>query len=456
MEQKIIKEDDPLIANIPPSSTTITSKDWFDTEPREAVNNIIPDAKDLPKRIEKLEKLEEKGHSLPDDDTIRKHIQQEFEDLTDKYRKLEESLEKKNKKLNQLLGEEDINEKLIAKLREQILEVQNEKRIEEESCRKFRALAKRVRCHYHSDIENIVAERFIAPNQASIISRLKEKIPDLDERLADRIPQISMQMENNRYKITVVGLPEHHNFFKQILIRILKFLSLVDHSKKSLDGNVRRTLENIVKGVLPRVKSKSGKWFQYQSIYKRFLAEKEEECRKKSHEFWEEQLVMMRHEIIDTDTSKLETIVKNAENQYKLKNNFVIELNQARQQALEEFIKQNVLIQQLPNGIKPTNKSVSLLHCFINEVREEFFNKSIYKGSKLENFQGIPKLLQRLLLYYRAFLTQLPLFESAKELLTIVEKNIVTTISTSTGSGNHASISHCLPIETAIIFRFGI
>jgi HrpA-like RNA helicase len=39
------------------------------------------------------------------------------------------------------------------------------------------------------------------------------------------------------------------------------------------------------------------------------------------------------------------------------------------------------------------------------------------------------------MIYYRCFTIQLPLYESAKKLLKIIEENTVITIATSTGSG---------------------
>ena len=72
---------------------------------------------------------------------------------------------------------------------------------------------------------------------------------------------------------------------------------------------------------------------------------------------------------------------------------------------------------------------------FIDKVKREFKTNPIYVGCNLEQFKEIPKLLQRIMLYYRCFLLQLPLYESSQELLDKIEKNTVITIATSTGSG---------------------
>jgi hypothetical protein len=84
---------------------------------------------------------------------------------------------------------------------------------------------------------------------------------------------------------------------------------------------------------------------------------------------------------------------------------------------------------------KPSKESLKTINEFVDKVKREFKTNLVYVGCNLEQFKQIPKLLQRITLYYRCFLLQLPLYESSQELLAKIEKNTVTTIETSTGSG---------------------
>ena len=129
------------------------------------------------------------------------------------------------------------------------------------------------------------------------------------------------------------------------------------------------------------------------------------------------------------------------------KNPLMNEVEGMKQKALDEFIRQNICAQRVNAEVTPTKKSAEVLQAFIDKARTELTRDSNYRGNEVKHFAMIPKLLQRLMLYYCSFKTQLPLYESSKDLLEKIEKNAVTTISTSTGSGKSTLLPALLVAE---------
>ncbi|CAF2259372.1 unnamed protein product [Rotaria magnacalcarata] len=123
------------------------------------------------------------------------------------------------------------------------------------------------------------------------------------------------------------------------------------------------------------------------------------------------------------------------------------EIESIKRATLEEFIKENIIIQRTKLEKKPSVESVAVLQNFINKVQKKFKTQNIYQGDEVKHFALIPKLLQRLILYYGCFKVQLPLYESSKDLLDKIEKNAVTTISTATGSGKSTLLPVLLVAE---------
>ncbi|CAF1510478.1 unnamed protein product, partial [Didymodactylos carnosus] len=88
----------------------------------------------------------------------------------------------------------------------------------------------------------------------------------------------------------------------------------------------------------------------------------------------------------------------------------------------------------LINVKKPTDKSKAVLRQFIDGFKATLKNDKQYVGQELKHFQMLPERLREIIIYYKCFLVQLPLYESAEELLRKIEHNTVITISTSMGS----------------------
>jgi HrpA-like RNA helicase len=120
---------------------------------------------------------------------------------------------------------------------------------------------------------------------------------------------------------------------------------------------------------------------------------------------------------------------------YMKKNPFNDQIEKIKQQALDEFVTQTIYQQQIKTEKRPTDKAKAVLRTFIDNVKTTLKNDKQYIGQELKHFQILPELLRRIIIYYKCFLVQLPLYESADELLKKIQDNNVITISTSTGSG---------------------
>jgi HrpA-like RNA helicase len=123
------------------------------------------------------------------------------------------------------------------------------------------------------------------------------------------------------------------------------------------------------------------------------------------------------------------------------------EIESIKQKALDEFIQQNISMQHLKLDVEPTAKSLSVVQNFIKKIQKEFQTDKKYLGYGIKHFNLIPKLLERLMLYYSCFKTQLPLYGFSEDLLGKIEKHAVTTISTSTGSGKSTLLPALLVAE---------
>ncbi|CAF4153975.1 unnamed protein product, partial [Rotaria magnacalcarata] len=139
--------------------------------------------------------------------------------------------------------------------------------------------------------------------------------------------------------------------------------------------------------------------------------------------------------------------LKTETDDFNTQNRFIGEIEELKQQALEEFIKENISFQRLKVDKVPTEKSVSTVKRFIDKVKTNMKEKPEYRGHDLKQFSLIPALLEQIMIYYSSFTLQLPLFEVAQELLEKIDRNTVTTITTSTGSGKSTLLPALLIAE---------
>ncbi|CAF4758620.1 unnamed protein product, partial [Rotaria socialis] len=138
--------------------------------------------------------------------------------------------------------------------------------------------------------------------------------------------------------------------------------------------------------------------------------------------------------ITDTNFKPRPELEKNVVH-YKKSNLFTDEMEKIKYEAFVEFIKQQIFPSQQQVDKELSKESIKVLNDFIKKKKEELRTERIYEGLNAKHFQLISKLLQRITLYYHCFQLQLPLFESAPDLLKKIDENTVIAISTSTGSG---------------------
>lgn len=128
---------------------------------------------------------------------------------------------------------------------------------------------------------------------------------------------------------------------------------------------------------------------------------------------------------------------------HKLDNNLQnepinIDINRLKRRALDMYVNQTMKGEEMGLDNKVSEASVKVLNHFIEEIKYEFesgLRHSIHTSG--HEFETVPDVLQRIQLFYRCFLLQLPLFESAKELLNQIKSNTVCTITTTTASGTY-------------------
>ncbi|CAF4897453.1 unnamed protein product, partial [Rotaria socialis] len=122
-------------------------------------------------------------------------------------------------------------------------------------------------------------------------------------------------------------------------------------------------------------------------------------------------------------------------------------MEKIKYEAFVEFIKQQIFPSQQQVDKELSKESIKVLNDFIKKKKEELRTERIYEGLNAKHFQLISKLLQRITLYYHCFQLQLPLFESAPDLLKKIDENTVIAISTSTGSGKSTLLPALLIAE---------
>jgi HrpA-like RNA helicase len=176
-------------------------------------------------------------------------------------------------------------------------------------------------------------------------------------------------------------------------------------------------------------------WKSYIKYLQEIIKNKIDESVKLFDEYISQKSKEMTEQCITDPDFQSRIHVRKLTSSYMETKQFEHELEQLKHEALEEFIKQHVLSERAKFEKKPSSKSLQTLNEYIDKVKKDFQTNKIYVGWKFEQLKEIPKLLERIMLYYRCFLLQLPLYETSQELLEKIENNTVITISTSTGSG---------------------
>jgi hypothetical protein len=326
-------------------------------------------------------------------------------------------------------------ENRLAELRQRHDQLKQQQTKMQERETKLKQIENGIKTMDYNDIQSEVINDFIVPKFELMLNYLRKLNHNLDEYFVDRIPQMSFQAHNQTYTILLTGFRTHHDAFKAILERIWNLLNVTQSAKEYYQRFVGKILKSITKKTLPEVQRKTHNWRLYVTLFVQMLEDKYTEHIKLFTEYIGKQSKQLVEQCILGTLNKPWLELQKQTNDFKQQNPFVNHIEALKQQALDEFIRQNISTQRLKLGTKPSPKSVAIVQDFIEKVKTVLKTNKNYIGHEVQHFNLIPELLERLMIYYCCFAIQLPLYESSKELLDKIEKNAVTTISTSTGSG---------------------
>ncbi|CAF4976377.1 unnamed protein product, partial [Rotaria sp. Silwood1] len=291
-----------------------------------------------------------------------------------------------------------------------------------------------------------IVQDFLTPKFYHILNYLKQIKTQFMNYQKDKIPKMQFEQTINGYTVSILGFQEHHDTFKGIVTCIRELLRL---KQRAIDFHQRKLNQraNSIKKTIFKVKQKTSLWKQYSKIFIQLLDEKSNEFIKKFYDYIQQVSKSLIKQCISNDLNTIRNEIRKQTDQF-MKNNFLIkEIEIFKHQAFEEFIKQNIIFQRTYHEKKPSKKSISVLEKLIDKIRNSLKTNSSFIGHELKHFNLIPDLLQQVIIFYSCFNLQLPLFELADELLNKIEKNTVTTIATSTGSGKSSLLPALLAAE---------
>ena len=272
----------------------------------------------------------------------------------------------------------------------------------------------------------------------------------LPEYYVYKIPRLFFN-ENNKseYNASLTGLRTHHYEFESILRRISYLSYETRRVKYTYKQEITKLLESVIKILTKPVRplQPSQTWKQYTNYFLKILKDKQQEHIEHFNEYIVEKSKLLTDRMITTVNFDPQSELQSNMEDYKKSNSFVDELEKIKYEALIEFIKQQIFLPQKQYDKKPTKESIKILNDFIERKKKELRTERIYKGLEVKHFQLISKLLQNIQLYHHCFQLQLPLFESAPDLLDKINENTVITVSTSTGSGKSTLLPALLIAE---------
>ncbi|CAF1156498.1 unnamed protein product [Rotaria sp. Silwood1] len=429
------------------SSITTSKSDASDNLDDKRMDDFINEAA-AKVRSSQQNHLEEKVTSnTSDDDKNSAAIKTQLSELEKKNDQLKKDLQNEQQRIETLLDSGSKHEQEVVRLLDQIAKMEGQQKENERQQAKLREMDKNIKTVDYNNIQHEVIHRFLTPKDSIIIRYLQDLVKNLDPSFNDRVPKIIFAEKNNQYIVTVVGFSAHHQGFKDVLQRIWSLMNVIESAKGFYQRNTNRQIKQLMKEAVYRVKPKTHSWREYVKAFSQLLEAKSVEYRKKFQDYLDEQANVLIDQCIMGKLPTPWVDIRKATDQFLQKHPLMNEIESIKHAALEEFIKENIFIQRAKLEKKPSAKSVAVLQDFINKVQKEFKTQKMYQGHELKHFTLIPKLLQRLVLYYGCFKVELPLYESSKDLLDKIENNAVTTISTSTGSGKSTLLPVLLVAE---------
>lgn len=363
--------------------------------------------------------------------------------LTTKKDKLDNEIEKEREKL-----EQETDEKTEKELQDAITRIgQLQRRVAkiEEQERQLRNLVKYVKTIDYRNLDEFLLRNFISNSLDEMIEFVASRVK-VPEQIEGKLPKIIIKWQNKSHFIEVTGLPKHHDEFKTVRRR----LGTLSNNTQSGQNYYQRVLNRTHRETEMILKDKIFRTPDCQCYighFRKLLTEKiNNHCQSFNEFILEEAQSITIHALNDENFASW-TVLQRKTNEYISSNSFTNGFEQLKSEALEGFVKEKVLIQQIKSEKKPTAASLRTLTALIDKVKTDLKTNRIYKGNTFEQWKHLPKLLRRVMLYYRCFLLQLPLYESSKELLSKIENSTVLTISTSTGSGKSTLLPALLIAE---------
>ncbi len=351
---------------------------------------------------------------------------QELKDQIEKEKlKVEEQKQSKEKLTKEKEDELKKNNKLLKRLQQElIIKGTHEKQLKD--------LIKQIKVVDYNNIQSVIVNIFLFGKQKQIVQHLRTKYK-LDDYFVG-IPNIMIAEYNSHDSISLTGVQAHHDEFKLVLQRIQTLSNVTQSAKAYYQRRLNATFRSISFIMTKQIRS-SQDWKHYTKYFQQLIQNKIEEFIKLYDEHISQKAKgMIEQCIIDSNFQSWIELRKLTTRYMKLKS-FEPELEILKYEALDEFIKQHVLSEQVKFDKKPSVKSIQTMNEFIDKIKREFKTNQTFVGCELQHWKEISKLLQRIMLYYRCFLLQLPLYESSRDLLDRIENNTVITIATSTGSG---------------------
>ena len=330
--------------------------------------------------------------------------------------------------------EKQIQEKKLIDVTERITKLNDElKKSQEREARLYLIENSIKNCQY-INIDKQLMHDFLVPEFHELINYIKNSVQDIDKYFIDRIPRINFEEIENRFIITIIGFENHHLAFKDALKRLMNLSKL----KKSAEEYYQRCLNRIKRsliGILWKVESNTNIWKQYVTIFLQLLNDKITEYTTRFNDNIKQKSRLLIKQSIFGILTPPWIEFRTTTDEFLEQHSFTNEIENLRNKAFEEFLEQNISFQRIKLEKLPSQKSIDVVKKFLDKIQTILKSNKIHQDFQVENFQIIPQLLQQIMIYYSCFSIQLPLFESAIELLDNIQNHTITTITTSTGSG---------------------
>ena len=299
----------------------------------------------------------------------------------------------------------------------------------------------------YSNVHNEIVRNFLSLKGTLIHDYLEKFVAGANpSSFSNQILRITSE-QRDQYVITVTGVSEHHVEFKKLLDRMSLLLNLIQLAKDFYQDNVIASIANTINTVLPQVKPCTQIWHEYTQLFRQVFHNRSETLKKNFDDYMQGVLISLVSPCISAELDPADAVIREKIKDFHRKHDWMDEVEWIKQEALQKFIEQNISLQHLKLQSQMNAKSVALLEHFIDKVQRELQNNPDYRGDQIEQFRLIPRLLERLMVYYSCFQIQLPLFEHAQGLLDQINEHDVTTISTSTGSGKSTLLPALLIAE---------